>query len=164
MKTIHQIIIFTLSVAIGLCANAQVQPVSKEYKRNVWLKETPAEFKRYNDYPWEMLKDKEFGTLYKNAITGKKLPHWFRNLSGPSNRGSMCIVGDEVIFKYTSCMPHNCNTDEAVVLYFPFANFLTIRLYENYVNDLPTTHQQFGRSTQLANKIFTGQFCNSIEE
>jgi len=70
-------------------------------------------------YPWDLLKDEEFKSLYYQALGKLNNVYWIKKMQGVGSPVKKLILdGKEYLF-ITFCKPHACNTDFVLLLYNP---------------------------------------------
>ena len=89
-------------------------------------------------YPWEMLKDSAFTKAYRAVLGARIKQRWLAKLDGPANPVQNITVGgsSESFVLVKACKPHNCNTDNIVILYSPKRKVVYAKLIESYNSSL----------------------------
>ena len=79
----------------------------------------PNEFKKYEVYPWEVLKLPDFNKSYQ-AILGTRIKErWLRRLDGPSTLNKMIATPQGNFIVVNSCKQHYCDTHVIIILFNP---------------------------------------------
>lgn len=84
-------------------------------------------------YPWDLLKVEGFRKPYYAALGGKVKERWLAELPGPSVPAERSVLsGTEYLFVH-SCKPHECDTQNIVLLYAPEERTVVGKLSQNGV-------------------------------
>src|SRR4051794_8540291 len=81
-------------------------------------------------YPWHMLKDSEFRRAYYAVLGDRVKERWLARLDGPANPVDERQEGGEKAVLFNACKPHNCDVNNAVILYVPERKKVYVRLFE----------------------------------
>jgi hypothetical protein len=79
----------------------------------------PNEFKKYEVYPWEMLKLSEFSKSYRTILGSRIKEKWIRMLDGPSSPSKMIATSQGNFVVIQSCKQHYCNSHFIIILFNP---------------------------------------------
>ncbi len=113
---------FILSSGLAGGESQSKAPVPKKGKNQVVIEYVsfPDQYKKYDVYPWETLKDDDFRKSYSVMIHEGKFEDWIKSLSGTAaSKNRMIQAFKQKFLLIVSCKPHLCDTSQIVVLYDP---------------------------------------------
>lgn len=80
----------------------------------------PEQYKKYEVYPWEMLKVDDFLEAYTAMTREGEFEDWVKSLTGTAQgKNRMIRVSREGFVLVVCCKPHMCDTSQIIVLYDP---------------------------------------------
>lgn len=82
----------------------------------------PDEMKKYQVYPWEILKLPDFNKSYKTIIGSRVKDKWLRLLDGPSSKNAMVATEKGNFLAVNSCKQNYCDTNFILILFDPIMN------------------------------------------
>jgi len=94
----------------------------------------PNEMKKYQGYPWEILKLPDFNKSYKTIIGSRVKEEWLRLLDGPSSKNKMIATEKGNLIVVNSCKQNYCDTNYILILFDPLMNKCWSLLIEGRVS------------------------------
>ncbi len=79
-------------------------------------------YEKYLSYPWELLKDKKFKSLYIKALGRLRNIPWIRNMSAVGVKNKIVSINGKKYVYITFCKPHFCDTEMVYLLFSPEEN------------------------------------------
>jgi len=89
------------------------------------------EMKKYEVFPWQILKNKEFKTKYYSMLGNRANVKWLKRLSGPGRTNLLLNTEMGRFVFVSSCMPNSCNTHYIYILYNTIDQNINALLIEN---------------------------------
>jgi hypothetical protein len=90
----------------------------------------PDKLKKYETYPWNILKLSEFNKSYRKTLGIKINEKWLRILDGPSTINKMIKTPQGNFVVVYSCRQHYCDTHVIIILFNPDTAQIWILLVE----------------------------------
>jgi len=122
------IVIAIITAWVLLCATGDLNAQSQKKSGHAGSKDKIVveyisfidQFKKYEVYPWDMLKIDDFQRSYTAAINDGQIEDWVRNLSGTATgKNRMIRAFKEQFLLIVCCKPHLCDSSQIIVLFEP---------------------------------------------
>lgn len=123
---------YILVLAILLCGHISVSVAQEidqittdtnkkktSYQEDIKYVSFPNELKKYEVYPWEILKLPDFSKSYRAILGLRVKERWIRLLDGPSQTNKLIAAQSGKFVVIKSCKQHSCGTDNIVILFNP---------------------------------------------
>jgi hypothetical protein len=82
----------------------------------------PIEWKKYDKYPWDILKIPEFRKSYFSLLGHKMNQKWLKTLSGPSSPAIVVQSSQQKFLVLNSCKQNHCDDYYILILFSPARN------------------------------------------
>ncbi len=90
----------------------------KEEKVNITEKDREL-YEKFAKYPWELLKDREFKSIYIKSLGELSNIPWIRNISGVGGKNKIVKINGKRYVYISFCKPHMCDTEMVYLIYSP---------------------------------------------
>lgn len=84
------------------------------YRNDIKYVPFPKDLKKYEIYPWKILKMPEFNKSYQTILGSRSKEKWLRLLDGPSLPNKMLQAWQGRFVVVRSCKQHSCDTNKIV--------------------------------------------------
>lgn len=101
------------------------------YAEEIKFAPFPVDFKKYEVYPWDILKLPEFREPYFRILTGRTDIKWLKTLSGPSELNKLVSTQSGAFVVIKSCKQHWCDTHNIIIFFDPVSKKCWALLKEN---------------------------------
>jgi hypothetical protein len=95
------------------------EKTNNSYQGDIKYVPFPNELRKYEVYPWEMLKLSDFIKSYRALIGSRVKEKWLRLLDGPSTKNKMVVAPQGNFIIVHSCKQHYCDTHFILILFNP---------------------------------------------
>lgn len=101
------------------------------YQKDVKYVPLPNDLKKYEGYPWEILKLPDFSKAYRSILGPRIKEKWLKLMDGPSYPNEMIVTPQGNFVVIHSCKQHYCETHFILILFDSFTKQCWGLLVEN---------------------------------